>query len=188
MAYNQSNSTADPQPLPIWPVDPVFGVQSDACGVVREAHAVEREARALEREAGGWPFVGATFQDLSAAVQMMIDWCRALPVDELDDQQRQFVADIRARLAAIAAEIADYPPAAPTFQTLLAAAQDLKETCTELQGVAGLDDEQRQFLSGQVAGAIDSLIANIQDFIQRSRPVPPGPPSTPATPAPSGKK
>ena len=51
---------------------------------------MEREARALEREAGGWPVVGATFQDLRTAARTMTSYAQAFEAERLSPETSDF--------------------------------------------------------------------------------------------------
>lgn len=97
MADNQSKATADPQ-MPARPATQPHGstpgVELDAHAVESEAGALNGEARALEREGGGYLFAGASFDDLPTAAQAMSQLCQALQEEELDDEQRRFLADV----------------------------------------------------------------------------------------------
>lgn len=157
MADNQANGTTDGLPWSTWPDSSVRAVEL-------EARAVEREARALEREAGGWPFAGASFQDLRTAAQTMIELCQALELEKLSAKQRQLLADILPQIEAVAAETGDYRRL--RFRDLLPAVERLRDFCDALLGEKELADPQRHFLANDVVPAINNLISMIQTFNQ----------------------
>ncbi len=167
MAYNQAKSTTDGLSWATWP-------NSSARAVELEARAVEREARALEREAGGWPFVGPTFQDLRTAAQTMVELCQALELEELSEKQRELLADILPQIEAVAAEIGDYRRV--RFGDLLPAVERLRNFCHASLGEEDLPDHQRQFVANDVVPAINNLISMIQNFNQPPSAATPSPP------------
>lgn len=159
MAQNHANGTGvQPRAArPAWPGNSVRGVEMDA-------RAVEAEAYAVEREAGGWPFVGATFDDLRQAAQDLSELCEALQAEDLDDEQRQLLADVAPKVEALAAELSGESPDAGTVREVLAAAEQLKELCNALRGQE--PDKDWQFLDNELFPAIDKLINNIRSFEQ----------------------
>lgn len=167
MADNQANGTTDGLSWATWPDSSVRAVEL-------EARAVEREARALEREAGGWPVVGATFQDLRTAARTMIELCQALEAERLSPEQRQLLADILPQIETVAAEIGDDRRA--RFRDLLPAVERLRNFCDALLDEEDLPENQRQFLTNDVVPAINDLISMIQNFNRPPSAAAPSPP------------
>lgn len=160
MAQNQANATSVPprpaRPAP-WPDNEVRGVESDARAVVAEAYAVEREA-------GGSPFAGVTFDDLRQAAQDLTELCEALQSEDLNDEQRQLLADVAPKIEALAAELSGESPDDDTLEELLEAAESLKKRCDALLREE-LDDDLRRVLV-EFTPALDNLISTIRAFEQ----------------------
>lgn len=159
MAQNRSNAANVPPratKLVPWPDNSVRGVEMDA-------RAVEAEAYAVEREAGGWPVPGVSFEGLQLAAQELNELCEALQTEDLDEEQRQVLADVAPKIGAVARELSGDSPDVVTLQDLLAAAESLKALCDELRA-EGPDEDLQRFLDDDLAPAIDDLIGSIRTF------------------------
>lgn len=159
MAQNRSNATnVPPRPTRLvpWPDNSVRGVEMDA-------RAVEAEAYAVERDSGGWPVPGVSFEGLRLAAQELNELCEALQTEDLDEEQRQLLAEVGPQIATLARELSGDSPDTVTLQDLLAAAESLKALCDELRE-EGPDEDLERFLDDDLAPAIGNLIGSIRAF------------------------
>lgn len=159
MAQNRSNATnVPPRPTRLvpWPDNSVRGVEMDA-------RAVEAEAYAVERESGGWPVPGVSFEGLRLAAQELNELCEALQTEDLDEKQRQRLAEVGPQIATLARELSGDSPDVVTLADLMRAAERLEALCDELL-VDGPDEDLRRFLDNNLSPAIDNLIASIRAF------------------------